>query len=361
MRHLDYVCFQNRSGYAQAALDYIYALRGLNKYHLHVSLLHQGPDQLAITRERYSELMAMIRSDCAADATQILHCIPDKQRHVQIRGKSVGFATFETYDPPEHWVEILNMNDAVICPSRFNVEVFQRAGVKVPIHYVPHCYDPALFNTAPQKVERSDKFTFLFFGTWKRRKGWPELIEAWYREFSPDDNVELLIKTDRLSLSQKCITEMKDTLGLTRKETAPIKWETRVLNDRELPLLFKRADCLISPSLGEGFGLPGLQSMACGLPVIVTNFAGPTDYASEETATLIQPVKHIVYSDMDAIPQFRNKKWANVTVEGVRSSMRYALDNVDKLKEKAVFAAEKVKEYAYEPVAHRFETLLEQI
>lgn len=45
------------------------------------------------------------------------------------------------------------------------------------------------------------------------------------------------------------------------------------VNDQDLPALYRGAVCLILPSLMEGFGLPPLEAMACGTPVIVSNTA----------------------------------------------------------------------------------------
>ena len=38
----------------------------------------------------------------------------------------------------------------------------------------------------------------------------------------------------------------------------------------------------VIPSHGEGWGRPHVESMSCGVPVIATNWSGPTEYLNEE-------------------------------------------------------------------------------
>ena len=54
----------------------------------------------------------------------------------------------------------------------------------------------------------------------------------------------------------------------------PIEYHDRALNDQEMAGLYAACDCLAHPYRGEGFALPVVEAMACGLPAIVTG-AGP--------------------------------------------------------------------------------------
>ena len=45
------------------------------------------------------------------------------------------------------------------------------------------------------------------------------------------------------------------------------------IKDHDLPLIYNNAECLIFPSLYEGFGLPPLEAMICGCPVLTSNSA----------------------------------------------------------------------------------------
>jgi glycosyltransferase involved in cell wall biosynthesis len=58
--------------------------------------------------------------------------------------------------------------------------------------------------------------------------------------------------------------------------------------DDVLAALYRGAECLVYPSLYEGFGLPVLEAMACGTPVVTTNF-GATAELARGAAVLVDP------------------------------------------------------------------------
>jgi glycosyltransferase involved in cell wall biosynthesis len=61
-------------------------------------------------------------------------------------------------------------------------------------------------------------------------------------------------------------------IGLQRKNTARIKF-LEYCPAHDMPAIYNSARALIFPSLYEGFGLPPLEAMACGTPVMVSNQA----------------------------------------------------------------------------------------
>jgi glycosyltransferase involved in cell wall biosynthesis len=111
--------------------------------------------------------------------------------------------------------------------------------------------------------------------------------------------------------------------------------------------------------MGEGFNLPGLQCMSLGVPVIITDFSGCQDYADIETATMIDPKGFILKKNMDGIPQFRNKKWAFVSVNDIIIKMKYAVENQTEIKKKADNAYDIVRsKFTYQKTEELFREMI---
>lgn len=60
------------------------------------------------------------------------------------------------------------------------------------------------------------------------------------------------------------------------------------VNDDDLPMLYSGALCLLYPSKYEGFGLPILEAMACGCPVLTSNLGSMAEVAGD-AAVLVDP------------------------------------------------------------------------
>lgn len=103
----------------------------------------------------------------------------------------------------------------------------------------------------------------LSLGTIQPRKNYGGLIEAFSRLPFPD--LALVIVGGKGWLYQDTL-QRAQALGLADRVLFP-----GFLADEDLPAVYNLADAFVLVSLYEGFGLPPLEAMACGTPVIVSN------------------------------------------------------------------------------------------
>jgi glycosyltransferase involved in cell wall biosynthesis len=346
--NIEYICFGSLNGYAIAAKNYILALKNHN---LRIQTL-DSQHRIDVAGDNLSLFRKFAKKEEDPEAIQIYHCIPPMQRRRRKNKTTIGVATFETYDPPRHWVKILNQNDAVIVPSTFCQEIFKNAGVTRPIYLIPHCLDLSKYNSNIAPKQTNSKFRFLFIGAWRKRKGYEELLKAWCSMFSNNEHVKLVIKTDKPNKAERTV----------RKLTNNILIEHRKINENNMTGFIKSFDCLVLPTKGEGFGLPALQAMALGLPVIVTDYSGCTDFANNDTAFLLKPERIIIKEDMDRIPQFMNRRWAEISVEELGGVMLYVYEHPDEVKKKVRNAEHFVREgFGLDLVGERFSRLFSQL
>lgn len=77
-------------------------------------------------------------------------------------------------------------------------------------------------------------------------------------------------------------------VALAQHELEPYVRFTGYLPDADVPLLYSGATAFVFPSLYEGFGLPVLEAMACGAPVVTSNVSSLPEVAGD-AALLVDP------------------------------------------------------------------------
>eukprot|EP01137_Pigoraptor_chileana_P033863 Opistho-2@25475 len=209
-------------------------------------------------------------------------------------------------------------------------------------------------------------FGFLSVFKWEERKGWNILIEAFLSEFarrrppassnhegdaavegesasgssgsassdeartgdhhddsadSHDAPVELYLLTNAFHTDDDFphrVREMAARLGLREDDLPPIYVIDQHIPTEALPRLYRAAGCFVLPSRGEGWGRPHVEAMAMGLPVIATNWSGPTEYLNEENGYPL-PISHL--TEIKTGP-YRGHLWAEPSLDALRSLMR---------------------------------------
>lgn len=134
------------------------------------------------------------------------------------------------------------------------------------IEVIPWGVDFKRFNTKVTETEivLPEKY-FLFVGNLEPKKNLLFLLKA-YAEFSENNNDYPLVIVGRAAWKCKALVKTIKTWCYAGK----VIWLGR-LSDDDLTAVYQRATAFIMPSLAEGFGLPVLEAMAAGIPVLHSN------------------------------------------------------------------------------------------
>lgn len=125
--------------------------------------------------------------------------------------------------------------------------------------------DKSLVNSVGKKYGINKKY-ILFVGRLEPRKNIPGLFKAFYF-LKKHHNIphQLVI----VGMKDFKYNEIYDTVRRLKLDE-DIVFTGRV-EQEDLPMIYNGADLFVFPSFGEGFGIPPLEAMACGIPVITSN------------------------------------------------------------------------------------------
>ena len=136
-----------------------------------------------------------------------------------------------------------------------------------------------------RRAKRLPERFFLYLGTLEPRKNLETLLTAyadWRKQASPSDGDIKLVIAGGKGWFYESIFSQTTALNLREHVFYP-----GYVPDEELPMWYKAALGLFYPSLFEGFGLPVLEAMACGTPVVCSDIAALREVAGD--AVLLLP------------------------------------------------------------------------
>lgn len=201
-------------------------------------------------------------------------------------GKKVVWPFFEVDELQWEAVHQLNQCDAVAAPSTWAEEVLRKNGVEVPIFLIHSGVDTELFK--PREVERPrDEYRFYTAGKYEIRKGYPELIEAFLKAFPHEKDVSLYLLCHNSFLDMRQPGYVAGTIMTLSRNDSRVKVMPPLRKHEEVALFFNACDCGVFPARAEGFGMPCLESLASGNPVMSTFVTAQKDYLTHEAATEI--------------------------------------------------------------------------
>jgi len=260
---------------------------------------------------------------------KILHMTPDFYDDYLEEGVyNIGHLFWETDRVPREWIDHINKLDEVWTASKEHALLFMESGVKVPIQSFPQCFDPRMYEgVKPFRIPQARGYVFYSIFQWTERKNPKALLEAYWRTFEGVEDVTLLLKTYRSSFAESEFRIIIDEINQWKKELGLKHYPRVLLCDRlmsreEIIRLHASCDCFVSAHRGEGWGLPQMEAMAVGNPVISTNYGGIHHYLHSQAAHLL-PYKLVPVFGMSWIPWYKGKqKWAEVDMGALCKALR---------------------------------------
>jgi len=190
----------------------------------------------------------------------------------------------------------LKFPDYLIVNSRWAKDIIRneidRGAFVVPLGVNTDIFKPVIHNN-------TKTYNFINISKIEVRKGHDILVDIFNKAFTKDDDVALNIMWHNPFLTkeetQQWINKYKESpLGNKIYFLEPVS------THYELAKIIQQCDCGIFPSRGEGWDLEVLETMACGKPVITTNYSGHTEYCNNENAYLV---------NIDSLEDAYDGKW----------------------------------------------------
>lgn len=264
----------------------------------------------SFVRNQAKEKLEQALQECAPSNT-IFHTpfqsVPQEVRESALRAVAVTvhdmlprihpeFFTGETIRMFDALLEQLKPSDHVICVSQSTRRDFLRFHPSTPENHVHVTHlaaspelqpvtDPAtLQNLREQLSLRETDLVVLSLCTLEPRKNLTTLIDAFEKLLTSSNGSSIkLVLAGSLGWKTNALTER-----LRSSSAADCIVISGHIPDHQLASLYSLADIFVYPSVYEGFGLPPLEAMQCGTPVLVGNTSSLPEVVGD-AAILIDP------------------------------------------------------------------------
>lgn len=271
---------------------------------------------------------------------KILHTTPNVYGQFAEPGKYIiGRAFWETDKVPLDFAINLQQCNEIWTGSEFNKQAMRNAGVTKDIYIIPEAIDAQVNpdGITPYITDTMDTYRFYSIFEWTERKNPLAMLEAYWREFENTPGVSMTLKTYQISFGpthrepiDQQIRKLKAKLNL--KHYAPVYMYRNLMDRRQVYRFHKTFDCFVSAHRGEGWGIPQMEALTMGRPIISTNLGGIHEYLTDKVDALLvpftmTPVDNLGYNGHWYTP---DQKWASIDIDQLRAAMRWVFENRDK-------------------------------
>lgn len=205
------------------------------------------------------------------------------------QGRWIAMRPWDFGSYPSAWVRKIRAEcDQLWVPSRWSKALAVRSGIPSrSVTVIPWGIDPAVFTPGGRRMALATRkrLRFLFVGAPIYRKGLDIALAAYGDAFTAADDVCFMIKSNPDDLFYGGIGLLDRVTQLRARPNSPeVLVVDAFLSAARLAALYRACTVGVFPYRAEGFALPILEGMACGLPPIVPDFGACLDYCARGAA-----------------------------------------------------------------------------
>lgn len=245
----------------------------------------------------------------------------------------IAYLAWELPDPPHDWAGCERNFDEIWTPSSFSRDSLGRL-LDRPIHVVPH-------HIAPQTMRERDPcwpFTVLSLADSRSsfdRKNPEGALKAFRRAFGDSPRARLILKLNGRPAELEAFEDSCSSLLNSRN----VETVRTYLDGSAMARLYRSADVLLSLHRAEGFGLPILEAMSHGVPVVATAWSGNMDFMSPSDSELV-PYRLVPVNDLSGV--YGRSMWAEPDIEAAACMLRRLADDQEHYRRVAAAAHQRV-------------------
>ena len=236
---------------------------------------------------------AIDQAIATSQADDINICFVAANIHEHFRGRNIQWVVFESTRIPATIQPAIQGADQVWVPSAWGRDVLLAHGIHADrIRIVPEGVDGARFHAHGRRPRSTARpFRFLTVGKYEQRKGIDPTIKAFAQVYANQAHAELVIKSNYFTNHREKHSELQGKIADLGLNNVTLLWGE--MTEAQLADLYRACDAFVLPTCAEGWGLPLIEAVAAGLPIITTMYSGHTEFLQHVYDSVL-PVAHVM-------------------------------------------------------------------